>query len=116
MKSQKLQNFQLSDKDKTINIKYQGCYETYLMDYFFTNNLEYVFGIQVNTFGNKYDYISLGFINEYFNIYKDCFCCHPNNSVYIRIDEEAIYSNQNRFTTKLDNKTNFTLRFILDLN
>ena len=34
MKSQELQNFQLSNEDKTINIKYKGCYEIYLMDYF----------------------------------------------------------------------------------
>ena len=113
-KMQKLKHFQLSNEDKTIKINYNGCYQIYLIENIFSNNLEYSFGININTYGKIYNYMSIGFINENYN--NECLCCKPGNTFYLRVDEEAIYSNTNKISTKIDNKTNFSLRFNLNLN
>ena len=107
-------NFQLSNDDKTIRINYNGCYQIYFIDNIFTNNLEYSFGVHINTLGKIYNYMAIGFINENFN--NDCLCCKPGNTFYLRVDEEAIYSNKNKISTKLDNKTDISLKFNLNMN
>jgi len=112
-KMQKLKHFQLSNGDKTIKINYSGCYQIYLIDNIFSNNLEYSFGININTYGKIYNYMAIGFINE--NYKNECLCCKPGNTFYLRVDEEAIYSNTNKISTKIDNKTNFSLKFNLNL-
>ena len=58
--------------------------------------------------------MALCFINEQFDY--ECLCCRPKNALYIRIDEDSIYYNDKKISTKLDNKTNFKLKFILNLN
>jgi hypothetical protein len=113
-RNQKKHNFRLSNEDKTITIDHSPCYAIYVLNQDFIGQNTYSFGLKVNTFGKLYDYLAIGFINEYFN--NECFCCQPSNSFYIRIDVETIYSNNDEFLTKLDNKTNFSLRFILNLN
>ena len=117
-KVQKYQGFSLADEDRKITINYSGCYTMYFIDYLFSGNIEYSICIHSNTFGKLYDYVYIGFINENFNNNYDCLCCFPGNAFYIRIDDEKIYYNGlNGFElqTKVNNKTNFSLKFNLDL-
>ena len=116
-KFQKFKGFSLSDEDRKINIKYAGCYVIYYLDNWFSDKIEHSFGIHVNTFGNLYDHIYVGFVNEKYNNNNNCLCCTPLNAFYIRIDEENIYYNgsSKSISTQLENKTNFSLRFNLDL-
>ena len=111
---QKFQTYELSKDDKTIKIRFDDCYKIYLLDNEFSEKESYTFGIHINTFGKLYDYMALGFINEQFDY--ECLCCRPKNAFYIRIDEDSIYYNDKKISTKLDNKTNFKLKFILNLN
>ena len=112
--NQRCGEFELSDQDTTIKVLYNDCYQIYLLDNIFANNLENSFGLHVDTFGKLYDYMSIGFINENFDF--DCLCCKPKNAFYLRVDEESIYYNDKKISTKLDDKTDLSLRFILDLN
>ena len=112
-KVQKCKNFSLADEDKKITINYESCYKIYFIDYIFSDNTKYSLGIHVNTFEKIYDYLYIGFINENFDY--DCLCCTPRNSFYIRIDDEKIYYNGLELQTKVNNKTNFSLKFNLDL-
>ena len=59
--------------------------------------------------------MAIGFINDQFDNHN-CLCCWPRNAFYIRIDEENIYCHNKETSTKLDNKTNLKLKFILNLN
>ena len=111
---QKFQTYELSKDDKIIKIRFDDCYQIYLIDNEFSEKESYTFGIHINTFGKLYDYMVLGFINEQFDY--ECLCCRPKNAFYIRIDEDSIYYNDKKISTKLDNKTNFKLKFILNLN
>ena len=54
----------LSNDNKTIKINYSSCYNTYVLDYDFIEELEYCLDISINTFGIKLDLIYLGFMNE----------------------------------------------------
>ena len=112
---QRCQAYELSNDDKAIKITYNSCYKIYLLDNEFSEKKVYSFGLHINTFGKKYDYMSIGFINEQYS-YDDCFCCNPRNAFYIRIDEENIYYHNNKISTIIDNKTDFKLKFILNLN
>ena len=114
-KVQKHQNFSLTDEDRKIKINYISCYKMYFIDYIFSDKIEYSLGIHVNTLGVLYDYVYIGFINENFD--NNCLCCHPRNAFYIRIDEdeEKIYYNSSNISTKVNNKTNLSLKFNLDL-
>ena len=112
-KVQKNQNFSLTDEDRKIKINYSDCYNMYFIDYIFSDNIEYSIGIHVNTFGILYDFLYIGFINEKFD--NNCLCCYPGNAFYIRIDDENIYYDNLNISTKVDNKTNFSLKFNLDL-
>ena len=90
VKEPKKAKFQLSNEDKTIKIEHFSCGAIYVLNQDFIGKNTCSFGLKVDTFGKLYYNFSIGFINEYFN-YNYCFCCKPNNSFYIMIDEEAIY-------------------------
>ena len=106
-------NYELSNHDKTIRIEFISCNQLYLLENEFLNNSIYSFGLHIDTFGKLYDYLAIGFINEKFEY--TCFCTKPKNAFYIRIDEEKIYYNDKKIDIKLENRTDFCLRFDLDL-
>ena len=112
---QKKKNFELSKENKTIKIHYSSCYNLYFLDYIFDNSdNEYSIGISLNTFGKQLDYIQLGFINEYFTNY--CLCQVPNNSFFIRVDNQTIYEgSKKKLTIDLLDKTKIILLFVLNL-
>ena len=112
-KNQKKKNFQLTNDDKTLKVEHSGCYTIYVLNQEFFDKNIYSFGLLVNTFGKLYDHLAIGFINEIFN--KDCFCCKPSNSFYLRVDEQTIYSNNVKYSIKIENKTFLSLLFILNL-
>lgn len=44
-----------------------------------------------------------------------CICRKPDNSFYIRIDNNTIYEGKNEYKIKLENQLKLNLRFILNL-
>ena len=112
-RNQKKNNFKLNPDETSIKIEHSNCYTFYVLNQDFTERKTYSFGLSVNTFGKLYDYFAIGFINENFD--DDCFCCKPGKSYYLRIDEETIYSDNVKYSTKISDKTFFKLLFILNL-
>ena len=116
-KNQIKDNFKLSKDYKKITINYDDCYSIYFLDYIFDQKLEYSICISINTFGEKLNFIYVGFTNENEGISskKYCFCHKPDNIFYMRIDEEALYQGNSRFKVQIGNKINLNLKLILNL-
>jgi len=116
---QNKKNFILSNNNKTIKIDYVGCFNVYTINYDFKDKIEYTLGISMNTFGNEYDCIYIGFMNENAlnnnNSLDYCACQELDNLFYIQISSEKIYEGKKKYEIKLDNKTKINLKFILNL-
>ena len=88
------------------------------LDFIFSGDNEYSLGISLNTFNQNLPHIYLDFINENFNQNLNgsyCLCQCPDNSFYIRVDNETIYEGKNTISVVLEHKTNINLLFILNL-
>lgn len=59
--------FILSNENKIIKSNYFSCYNKLLLNFNFINEIEYSFGVSLNTFEKYLDFIYLGFINENYN-------------------------------------------------
>ena len=116
-KDQIKNDFTLSKDNKTIKINYSSCYNTYVLDYDFIDELEYCLDISINTFGIEFDFIYLGFMNEKAKNSENsnCLCRKPDNNFYIRIDNETIYEGRTEYKIKLENIKKLNIRFILNL-
>ena len=116
-KGQIKNDFTLSNDNKTIKINYSSCYNTYVLDYDFIEELEYCLDISINTFGIELDFIYLGFMNEKAKNSENsnCLCRKPDNNFYIRIDNETIYEGRTEYKIKLENIKKLNIRFILNL-
>ena len=87
------------------------------MDYIFEEKKEYTICISINTFGKKLSFIFTGFMNEKEDISSigNCFCALPENSFYIRVDQELVFQGKSQYKVQIENKTNINLKYILNL-
>ena len=67
--------FILSNENKIIKSNYFSCYNKLLLNFNFINEIEYSFGVSLNTFEKYLDFIYLGFINENYN-FGNCLWHH----------------------------------------